>query len=64
MRIGFLAVLGLALTACTTAADPRPNIIIIMADDMGWSDIGPYGGEIKTPSLDALAGPPGRYTMP
>jgi arylsulfatase A-like enzyme len=33
----------------------RPNIIIIMSDDMGWSDIGCYGGEINTPNLDALA---------
>lgn len=33
----------------------RPDIILIMADDMGWSDIGCYGGEIKTPQLDELA---------
>ncbi|VGO13617.1 Arylsulfatase [Pontiella desulfatans] len=33
----------------------RPNIILIMADDMGFSDIGCYGGEIETPNLDALA---------
>lgn len=33
----------------------KPNIIIIMADDMGWSDIGCYGGEIQTPNIDKLA---------
>lgn len=33
----------------------RPNIILIMVDDMGFSDIGCYGGEIKTPHIDALA---------
>ncbi|MEM9834681.1 MAG: arylsulfatase [Bacteroidota bacterium] len=39
----------------TTSADSRPNILLIMADDMGYSDIGCYGGEIRTPTLDRLA---------
>ena len=34
---------------------PRPNIVLIMADDMGWSDLGCFGSEIETPNLDALA---------
>lgn len=34
---------------------PRPNVIVIMADDLGFSDIGCFGGEISTPHLDALA---------
>ena len=33
----------------------RPNIILIMSDDVGFSDIGCYGGEINTPNLDRLA---------
>lgn len=33
----------------------RPNIVLIMADDMGFSDIGAYGAEIRTPNLDAMA---------
>lgn len=36
-------------------ADDRPNIVLIMADDLGFSDIGCYGGEIATPNLDWLA---------
>ena len=36
-------------------AAERPNIIIMMADDMGFSDIGCYGSEIRTPNLDGLA---------
>ena len=35
--------------------EERPNVVLIMADDMGWSDLGCYGGEIKTPSIDRLA---------
>mgnify|MGYP005841492727 CR=1 FL=1 len=52
-----------ALAACLAgaafqaahAAPPRPNIVIILSDDMGFSDIGCYGGEIATPNLDRLA---------
>ncbi|WP_373513017.1 arylsulfatase [Persicitalea sp.] len=33
----------------------KPNIVLIMVDDMGWSDIGCYGGEIPTPNIDRLA---------
>ncbi|MGV3538865.1 MAG: sulfatase-like hydrolase/transferase, partial [Rufibacter sp.] len=37
------------------APDKRPNIVLILADDLGFSDIGSYGGEIQTPHLDQLA---------
>jgi arylsulfatase A-like enzyme len=45
----------------TTA--PRPNVVLIMADDMGYSDVGCYGGEIDTPHIDALAAGGLRYTQ-
>jgi arylsulfatase A-like enzyme len=41
----------------------RPNIIVIMSDDMGYSDLGCYGGEINTPNLDALAKNGLRFTQ-
>ncbi|MFK7790543.1 MAG: arylsulfatase [Phycisphaeraceae bacterium] len=42
-------------TSLPAAADDRPNIVLIMCDDMGFSDIGSYGGEVDTPNLDRLA---------
>ena len=41
----------------------RPNIILIMSDDMGYSDIGCYGSEVETPNLDALAAEGVRFTQ-
>ena len=41
----------------------RPNIVLIMADDMGWSDVGCYGGEVKTPNIDRLAGEGVRFSQ-
>lgn len=51
------------LSAETLATAPRPNIILIMADDMGFSDIGCYGGEIHTPNLDRMASGGLRFTQ-
>jgi arylsulfatase A-like enzyme len=54
----FLNLSLLLLTALLLSLAPpksRPNIILIMADDMGYSDIGSFGSEIRTPHLDALA---------
>ena len=41
----------------------KPNILLILADDLGWSDMGCYGGEIKTPNLDALASDGVRFSQ-
>ena len=48
---------------CATAAGTRPNILLILADDVGFSDIGCYGGEIHTPNLDRLAAGGLRFTQ-
>jgi len=56
MRHVFVFIAALCLLIGTqTHAAKQPNIVIIMADDMGFSDIGCYGSEIKTPTLDKLA---------
>jgi arylsulfatase A-like enzyme len=41
----------------------RPNILLILNDDMGYSDLGCYGGEIRTPALDRLAAGGLRFTQ-
>ena len=74
MRALLIAVAGsilLALTAAAQAASEsapspgpaRPNFVIIVADDMGYSDAGCYGGEIQTPNLDRLAKGGLRFTQ-
>jgi len=56
--------LGCAIPAVPTAADaPRPNLVVLLADDMGYSDLGCYGGEIATPNLDRLAANGLRFTQ-
>jgi arylsulfatase len=50
-------------TAGLAATSTRPNFLVILADDLGFSDLGCYGGEIATPNLDALAAGGLRYTQ-
>jgi arylsulfatase A-like enzyme len=50
-----LALLGAALFASAAAADRQPNILMILADDLGWADLGQDGSKIDTPNLDRLA---------
>ena len=59
--ISIAILVGCADEARDVASDvptsaPRPNILLVMADDLGYSDIGPFGSEIATPTLDRLAG--------
>ncbi len=59
--VGILLLLASSTISCQvesatdTPSDSRPNVVLIMVDDMGYSDIGCYGGEIPTPNIDALA---------
>ena len=60
---------GLVLACCVScvidappAADDRPNILLIIGDDMGFSDLGVFGSEVATPNLDALANGGLRFT--
>ena len=61
----FLAVSVFVWTGCNepTQVPKPPNIVVIMADDMGYSDVGSYGGEIKTPYIDLLAYKGLRFTQ-
>lgn len=64
-----LSVLTLSLLVCgcggaSVAAAERPNIVLILADDLGWSDLACYGADLhETPHLDALAGAGERFTQ-
>jgi arylsulfatase len=49
-------------SAANAADDRRPNILLIVADDAGFADLGSFGGEIETPNLDALAAVGVRFT--
>jgi arylsulfatase len=49
-------------TETAAEPDPRPNILLIVADDLGYADLGSFGSSIETPNLDALAGEGVRFT--
>lgn len=66
----FIIIAIFLLAACSANKSPeadqnsqRPNIIVILSDDMGYSDLGCYGGEVETPNLDALADNGLRFTQ-
>ena len=59
IALGFMA----SVSVLPAASTQRPNIIVIMADDMGFSDLGCYGSEIHTPNLDRLAAQGLRFTQ-
>ncbi len=59
---GLSALIAVLIGSLSLSA-AQPNFIVIMSDDMGYSDLGCYGGEIQTPHLDALAANGLRYTQ-
>lgn len=63
----FVSILGMSLLPAVAGRDKsppqRPNILLILGDDIGYSDLGCYGGEIRTPTLDRLAAEGLRFTQ-
>ncbi len=64
----FTGVAALLIALASAAAVPadaneKPNLVVVLVDDMGWSDLGCYGGEIPTPHLDRLASRGLRFTQ-
>ena len=63
VALALLSMLATLLLSFDLKADTRPNILLIMSDDMGYSDIGCYGSEIRTPNLDRMAANGLRFTQ-
>ncbi len=61
--VGLLLGLLLSSHPALATTTNKPNIMVILADDLGYSDLGCYGGEIRTPNLDALAAKGLRFTQ-
>ncbi|HEY1376283.1 MAG TPA: arylsulfatase [Gemmataceae bacterium] len=61
--VSLLTLFGLAFVAGSATAAAKPNIVVIVADDLGFSDLGCYGSEVPTPSLDGLAVAGLRFTQ-
>ena len=63
IKLIFIKITALLVLQCATNKEQSPNILLFMVDDMGYSDLGCYGGEIKTPNLDKLASEGLRFTQ-
>ncbi|MBP2686102.1 MAG: atsA 17, partial [Deltaproteobacteria bacterium] len=60
--VGMVAALAAPAIASAADAPRRPNIVIILGDDLGFADMGSFGSEIRTPNLDSLATAGVRFT--
>ncbi len=54
-QVGIAVLMSFVMLACNPEREENPNIVLIMGDDIGFSDLGSYGSEIQTPNLDKLA---------
>ncbi|MGW8316713.1 MAG: arylsulfatase [Bacteroidales bacterium] len=63
MKYLFIFFTAVALMLCSCKREELPNIVLICADDLGWSDLGCYGSEIETPHIDRLAEQGIRFTQ-
>ncbi|MFW6171368.1 MAG: arylsulfatase, partial [Planctomycetota bacterium] len=63
MRFALLLFAAFSFVAAAAAAAERPNVLVILVDDLGYSDLGCFGGEIDTPHIDALARGGARFTQ-
>jgi arylsulfatase len=57
------AFVGSAIAAASQAQAPKPNVVMIYCDDLGYGDLGCYGGRIATPNIDRMAGEGIRFTQ-
>jgi arylsulfatase A-like enzyme len=62
VSLALLAVVLLLHAVSTRAAAAQPNVVVLLADDLGWADVGYHGGPIRTPSIDRLASEGARLT--
>ena len=62
LALVFFALVQAPFVGAAAETTNRPNILLIVVDDMGYSDMGPFGSEIKTPSIDSLADQGAKFT--
>jgi arylsulfatase A-like enzyme len=63
IKFAAVSLICLMVGQASAAAPARPNIVVVLIDDMGWSDLGCYGSEVPTPNVDALASGGVRFTQ-
>ena len=66
LALALICLTGFGLASCQAEAEAsheQPNILLIIADDIGYSDLGSYGSEIQTPVLDELAAQDARHLI-